>query len=87
MGARKRRRKFTAKALLGQLTTEARSLQSVAIQMELLTSHRVSLIANLLSDLSSECRRGIETMQAARKATTIEEARQVLNDYLTLFDK
>lgn len=51
------------------------------------TEPRVYLLANLLADLSTECRRGIETIQIARNATTIEEARRILTDYLTSLDK
>jgi hypothetical protein len=89
MAARKPRRRSTARGrqLLEQLTTEARALQSACEMMESLTSHRAVLLANLLADLSTECRRGIDVMRIAAAATTIEQARQVLYKYLTSIDR
>jgi hypothetical protein len=66
---------------------EARHLSFACEKMEHLTSHRVYLIANLLQNLSAECRRGIETMQIAREARTIEESRSILSRYLKSIDK
>jgi len=44
-------------------------------------------MANLMADLSAECRRGIECMQSAQEATTIEEARLILSRYLKSIDR
>jgi hypothetical protein len=66
---------------------EAKALQSASIMMERLTSQRVYLIANLLTDMSAECRRGIECMQIAREQRTIEEARLILSRYLRSIDR
>lgn len=89
MAARKRILPSNAKGrrLLELLTMEAQQLQFASEKMERLTSHRVYLIANLLADLSAECRRGIETMQIAREARTIEESRSILSRYLKSIDK
>jgi len=87
MAARKRPSNVKGRQLFEQLTTEARALQSACEMMERLTSHRAVLLANLLTDLSSECRRGIDVMRIAAAATTIEQARQVLYKYLTSVDR
>jgi hypothetical protein len=89
MAARMRKLRSDAKGprLLELLTMEARALQCAAHQLEYLTSHRVSLMANLMADLSAECHRGIECMQSAQEATTIEEARLILSRYLKSIDR
>jgi hypothetical protein len=87
MAVRKRQSSAKGRRLLEQLTMEARALQSACEMMERLTSHRAVLLANLLADLSMECRRGIDTMRIAAAAQTLDDARAVIHKYLTSIDR